>query len=138
MKPNGIALLLCVTALLLAGCASTDGPGAAAPMAGADEHESFVTMNKAAQAAIECAEIFTRTLPDGRLEVVANLRNTGDYSLRLKTSCVFKDTQGRALKDEAPVLKVEVAAGALETVRFTAPSLAAQHFTVRVSAARWM
>lgn len=139
MKIRFVPSWFAVVAIWLAGCGTVpesamleNTPAADAPLV----HEHFVALNQAAQAAIECVAIFTRTLPAGRLEVVANLRNTSDQPLRLKANCVFKDAQRRVLRDETPAHMVEVSAGALETVRFTAPASAARHFTVRVGATR--
>ncbi|MEZ5412833.1 MAG: YcfL family protein [Opitutaceae bacterium] len=125
--------------VLLAGCGTvpeTSSEHSLAGEAAAPTDETFVAVNKAAAEAVECTAFFTRTLPDGRLEVAVNLRNRGDKPLRLKINCVFKDGQGFSIKDETAFRPIEVAAGAIETVRFTATNPAAKRYTVRVGTAR--
>lgn len=98
--------------------------------------ESVVALDPIAQAGVQCCAVHERVLPDGRLEVAAELQNLSEKPLRLNLNCEFRDAQGVALKDEAPMRVIEVAAGAIETVRFTAPNPAAQHYTVCVGTAR--
>lgn len=132
----GLAVGLSV---LLAGCGTvpaTSSEEAPVGEAIAPTDETFVALNKAAAEAVECVDFFTRTLPDGRLEVAVNLRNLSDKPLRLKTNCVFKNAQGFSIKDETAFRTIEVAAGAIETVRFTATNPAAKRYTVRVGTTR--
>ncbi|MCB1104175.1 MAG: YcfL family protein [Cephaloticoccus sp.] len=131
--------LVVMLGFVLAGCGTmptTSRDETPAGEAIGPTEETFVTLNPAARAAVEAAAFFTRTLPDGRLEVAVNLRNRGEQPLRLKTNCVFKDEQGFSIKDETPFRTIEVAAGAIETVRFTATNPAAKRYTVRVGTAR--
>jgi len=128
-----------MSGLLLAGCDTVSKTAlneALASETAAATEESFVAVNGSTQEAVECAAIFTRMRPDGRLEVSVNLRNPGDKPLRLKTDCVFKDAAGLWLKDETPARTIEVAEGAMETVRFAAPTPAARRYTVWVQAVR--
>lgn len=137
MKPFLPSALILLLLGLLAGCESVPAPEPAESAEAADTGDAtFVTLNQTAREAVVCESIHTRTLPDGRLEVAANLRNQSDRPLRLKLNCVFKDAQGFSIKDETPFRTVEVAAGALETVRFAAASPTAKRFVVRVGTAR--
>src|SRR5690606_37472649 len=86
--------LIVTLSLLFAGCDTvpkTELNETLASETAAATEEAFVALNEDAQEAVECAAFFTRTLPDGRLEVAVNLHNLGDKPLRLKTHCVFKD-----------------------------------------------
>jgi uncharacterized protein YcfL len=98
--------------------------------------EKFATLDPATQAAIQCTRLRERLLPDGRLEVAANLQNHATEPLTLKVSCVFKDTAGISINEETPLKTITMAAGAIETVRFTATNPAAKQYTVRVKRAR--
>jgi len=131
--------LIVTLSLLFAGCDTvpkTELNETLASETAAATEEAFIALNEDAQEAVECAALFTRTLPDGCLEVVVNLRNPGDKPLRLKTHCVFKDAAGLRLNDEPPARIIELAAGAIETVRFTATNPVAQRYTVWVQAVR--
>ena len=131
--------LVVAVGMLLTGCGTVPTTSSEETPVGetvAPTDETFVALNKVAAEAVECAAFFTRTLPDGRLEVAVNLRNLSDKPLRLKTNCVFKNAQGFSLKDETALRTIEVAAGAVETVRFTATNPAAKRFTVRVGTTR--
>jgi hypothetical protein len=98
--------------------------------------EKFAALDEATQIAIQCTRLRERRLPDGRLEVAANLQNHATIPLTLKVSCVFKDAAGVAVGDEAPFQTITVAAGAIETLRFTAATPAGNVFTVRVKRSR--
>lgn len=131
--------LVVAVGILLTGCGSvptTSSEETSVGEAVAPTDETFVALNKVAAEAVECGAFFTRTLPDGRLEVAVNLRNLSDKTLRLKANCVFKNGQGFSIKDETPFRTIELAAGAIETVRFTATNPAAKRFTVRVGTTR--
>lgn len=131
--------LIVTLSLLFAGCDTvpkTELNETLASETAAATEEAFVALNEDAQEAVECAAFFTRTLPDGRLEVAVNLHNLGDKPLRLKTNCVFKDATGVWLKDETPARTIELVAGAIETVRFTTANAVAQRYTVWVQAVR--
>ena len=85
---------------------------------------------------MSCTNLQERRLPDGRLEVVASLRNREDRGLKVQINCVFKDEQGFTTGDETPFRTLTIAGEATEAVRFTSANPAASKYTLRVRMAR--
>jgi uncharacterized protein YcfL len=134
-----ISLLGVLGALaLLAGCSTVPAPQA--PMETTkftvENTDRFVALDSAAEAAVSCTGLQERTLGDGRIEVVANLKNSGATPARIRVQCVFVDEQGSPLGGEVPWQPLEIAAQSTEVVRFTAPGLAARRYVIRVRTAR--
>ena len=77
-----------------------------------------------------------RTLPDGRFEVVANVKNRENRRIQVQINCVFKDEQGFTTGDETPFQTLILAENSTETVRFTAMNTLAKRYTIRVRQAR--
>ena len=77
-----------------------------------------------------------RTLADGRLEVVANVKNRESRRIEVQINCVFKDEQSFATGDETPFQTLILAENSTEAVRFTAMNTAAKKYTIRVRQAR--
>ncbi|HEY1794100.1 MAG TPA: hypothetical protein VGG34_14385 [Opitutaceae bacterium] len=131
---------LAVSALLalLAGCASQPAPQATQDTTKftVENTVRFAALDPETEATISCTGLRERALGDGRLEVVANLRNGAARASRVWVQCVFLDDQGLPLAGEAPRQGVRIAAGATEVVRFTAPALSARKYSIRVRMAR--
>ena len=70
-------------------------------------------------------------LPDGRLEVAANLRNREGRRIQVQAQCEFKDGQGFTI-DSTPWTTVILTERAQETVRFTSMNDKALRYTIRV------
>jgi hypothetical protein len=129
--------LLALAALaLLAGCGT-------APIAGGPQDttkftventDRFIALDSATEAAVSCTGLQERSLPDRRLEVVANLRNSGEGAARIQVQCMFLDEQGLPTGASAPWKAVTIASGATEVMRFTAPSTDATKYSIRVRA----
>lgn len=134
-KPFPITILA-VMIILLAGCAT--GPDGSQDSAkySIKNTEIFTHLDKTTRELVSCTNLQERRLPDGRLEVVAGLRNRGDRALKVQINCVFKDSQGFSTGDETAFQTVAVAAEATEAVRFTAADTKAMRFTLRVRMAR--
>jgi hypothetical protein len=122
----------------LAGCA-----GAIAPQAPQDSTkftvgntERFAALDAATQADISCTGLQERTLGDGRLEVVASIRNSGEKPMRLQVQCSFIDERGMPVGGGGPWQALAIGAESTEVARFTAPSAAGQRYAIRVRAAR--
>lgn len=135
-QPLTFAVL--AAALLLGGCA-TD-PGAVAPQESTkytiENTEKFVRLDKSTQAAVTCTGLQERRLPDGRLEVVATVRNSTARAIGVQINCVFKDAQGFTTGDETAFQNLALEEEATEAVRFTAANTAAKNYTIRVRQAR--
>ena len=117
----------------LAGCASE--PGAQAPQDSTkytlESTENFELLGTATANSIACTGLQPRVLPDGRLEVVVNVKNRLPQGLKVQLNCVFKDEQGFTTGDETPLETVQLAGHATEAVTFTARDVKAKKFTVR-------
>jgi uncharacterized protein YcfL len=134
-----------LTALLaLAGLAFTGGcatePGPFTPQDTTkftvENTEKFVALDKAVQTSVTCTGLQENVLGDGRLEVVANVKNRENRRIQVQINCVFKDDQGFSTGDETPFQTLILAENSTESVRFTAMNTAAKKYTIRVRQAR--
>ncbi len=126
---------LVATASLFAGC----GGGAYLPKADTHSQETkakFVLMDAAARRSVTSDGLQERTLPDGRLEVGAILRNRENRRIQVQVQCVFKDTAGFSTEDETPWQNVILTENGQETVQFTSMNDQAKNYTFRVRQAR--
>ena len=136
MKTSPFLALATTTAALAlwAGCASE--PGATAPQDSTkytlENTENFELLGKTTQTAVAGTGLQPRVRPDGRLEVVANVKNRESRTVKIQVNCVFKDEAGFTTGDETPFQTVELAAHATEAVRFTATNNLAKKYTIRV------
>lgn len=130
--------LAAVTAvfLLLAGCATGPSRPQDSTKYSIEDTGKFTHLDKVAQAAVSCTNLQERRLPDGRLEVVASLRNREDGDLKVQINCVFKDEQGFTTGDETPFRTLTIAGEETEAVRFTSANPGASKYTLRVRMAR--
>jgi uncharacterized protein YcfL len=124
--------------LLLGGCATEPGPFTPQDTTKytVENTEKFVLLDKATQHSITCTGLQERTLPDGRYEVVANVKNRENRRLQVQIGCVFKDEQGFTTGDESPYQTLILAENSTEAVRFTSMNALAKRYTVRVRQAR--
>ena len=121
------------------GCATTSETGAYAPQ-NIDQFNyeataPFVLMDKGAQNSVTVADIRSETLPDGRLQVAANVRNRENRRIQVQINCVFKDEQGFPV-DETPFQNLILTENSQEGVTFTAMNTNARKYTIRVREAR--
>jgi uncharacterized protein YcfL len=77
-----------------------------------------------------------RLLPDGRLEVVANVKNREARRIQVQIQCVFKDEQRVSTGDETAWQTLILAENSTEAVRFTAMNAQAKTYEIRVRQAR--
>ena len=133
------SLLLAATAglVLLAGC-STPGPFTPQDTTRytVENTEKFVLLDKPTQVSVTCTGLQERTLADGRLEVVANVKNREARRIEVQINAVFKDDQGFTTGDETPFQTLILAENSTEAVRFTAMNTLAKKYTIRVRQAR--
>jgi uncharacterized protein YcfL len=139
MKPIALPLLAAALAVLgLAGCVNETGPFAPLDTTKftLENTDRFVLLDQAAQNSVTCTGLQEVPLSDGRLEVVANVKNRENRRIQVQVSCVFKDAQGFSTGDETPWQNLILSEYATEAVRFTAMGPAAKKYTVRVRQAR--
>lgn len=134
-----VSLLLSIFALALtAGCVSQPGPFAPLDTTKftLENTDRFVLLDQPAQNSVTCTGLQERPLADGRLEVVANVKNRESRRIQVQINCVFKDDQGFSTGDETPWQTLILSENSTEAVRFTAMNGQAKKYTVRVRQAR--
>ena len=140
MKTRMIPLLALVAGVAVAGCSSAHDKGPYLPQSVQtppfENTERFVLLDPGAQYSITCPAINERWLPDGRLEVVAQIRNRENRRIEVQANCVFKDQNGFTLGDETPFQTVILTENATEQVRFDSMNNLARRYTIRVRQAR--
>ena len=127
-------LLSLFTALALAGCATQEGAYEPRHTTGGDleNTRNVVLMDQAVQNSVTTAGMQENILPDGRFEVVANLRNRLERRIQVQVSCVFKDARGFSTGDETPWQNLILTEKTQESVRFISANNKAQRYTIRV------
>ena len=124
---------------LFAGCA-TPPPGPFAPLDTTkftlENTDKFVLLDQPAQYSVTCTGLQERILEDGRLEVVANVKNREARRIQVQINCVFKNEQGFSTGDETPFQTLILAENSTEAVHFTAMNALAKKYTIRVRQAR--
>ena len=138
MNTKALALLATVALALFAGCATEPGPYTAQDTTKytVENTENFVLLDKPAQISVTCTGLQQRLLPDGRLEVVANVKNREARRIQVQIQCVFKDEQRVSTGDETAWQTLILAENSTEAVRFTAMNPQAKTYEVRVRQAR--
>jgi hypothetical protein len=127
-------------ALVFTGCESPDyDKGAYLPQNVAvnnlEDRASLVLLSPRAQHSVTCAAIQETRLPDGRLQVAANLRNRQTRRIQVQANCEFKDAQGFAM-DSTPFENVFMDENGQETVKFLSANDKAVRYTIRIREAR--
>ena len=138
MKTFIVLLSVAVLAAIGSGCASSE-IGAYAPQ-NSDQFNyeataPFVLMDKGAQNSVTVADIRSETLPDGRLQVAANVRNRENRRIQVQTNCEFKNADGFAI-DSSPWQTLILTENSMETVQFASMNKDAKRYTIRVREAR--
>ena len=138
MNAKLVSLSSLVALALLAGCATEPGPFAPLDTTKftLENTDKFVLLDQPAQYSVTCTGLQERQLGDGRLEVVANVKNRESRRIQVQVNCVFKDEQGYSTGDETPFETLILSENATEAVRFTAMNTNAKRYTIRVRQAR--
>jgi uncharacterized protein YcfL len=135
---SSLLALAALTAGLLAGCQTEPGPYLPQDTTKytIENTEKFILMDRPTQVSVTCTGLQERTNADGRLEVVANVKNREDRRIQVQVRCVFKDENGVSTGDETPWQTLILGENATEAVHFTAMNAAARKYTVAVRQAR--
>ena len=138
MNTKAPAFLATVALALLAGCATEPGPYTPQDTTKytVENTEKFVLLDKPTQVSVTCTGLQERLLPDGRLEVVANVKNREARRIQVQIQCVFKDEQRFSTGDETAWQTLILAGNSTEAVRFTAMNPQAKTYEIRVRQAR--
>jgi uncharacterized protein YcfL len=137
-KPLLFVITLGAAAMLFSGCQHQEGASAPVNTTQFDleNNSNFVLLDPGAQHSVTSPGIQQRVLEDGRLEVIANLRNRENRRIQVEVNCVFKDEQGFSTGDETPFQTVILTENAEEAVKFTSLNNKARKYTIRVRQAR--
>lgn len=100
-----------------------------------EDTDRFALLDGAASHALSCTGLMELPLADGRMEIVANIKNRETRSVSIQASCVFRDAYGAAL-EETPWQNVTLPENATVGVRFTAAKATMKNYTVRVRPGR--
>ena len=130
--------LAAVTLALLAGCKTPPGPFVPQDTTKytLENTEAFVLMDQQVQHSVTSTGIQYRNLPDGRLEITANIKNRESRRIQVQVSCVFKNEQGFPAGDETPWQTLILGENTTEAVSFTSMNNEARKYTIRVRQAR--
>jgi hypothetical protein len=119
----------------LAGCAAAPSPQATTKFT-VENTDRFAVLDSATEAVVSCTGLQERTLGDGRLEVVANLKNSDSNPVRVQVQCEFLDGDGAGLGGAVSWQALSIGGDSTEVVRFTAHDLSARRYAIRVRRAR--
>ena len=136
---KSIIQIIPVAVLVAAGCSTHDkGPYLAqTPKTPAYEStEPVVLLDPGVQRSVTYTAVDARTLDDGRLEVIVQLRNRENRRIEVQANCVFKDVGGITTGDETPFQTVILTENATEHVKFVSANDKAKRYTIRVRQAR--
>ena len=135
-----LSLATVATLLAAIGCKSHEGPyvpDTANAEVVSEKHALIVLLDSGVQRSISSeGEIQSATLPDGRLRVMAPLRNRENRRIQVQVNCVFKDAQGFSTGDATAWRTLFLDENATESVEFVSMNDKAKNFTVRVRQAR--
>src|SRR3974390_3401292 len=141
MKKSLLGLAILVPGLsFFTGCAtSTTDHGAYLPMNttvnNVEDVAGIVLLDAGVQNSVTCPAVQETPLSDGRIQVVANLRNRENRRLQVQANCVFKDAQGFPV-EETPFQNVFLDENSLQSVRFASMNDKAARYTIRIREAR--
>jgi hypothetical protein len=140
MNISLISLAAGGTLLLAVGCSSTHDSGPYLPQTpktpAYESTEPIVLLDPGVQYSVSCSGIQEQMLPDGRLEVIAHLRNRENRRIEVQANCVFKDGNSFSTGDETPFVTVILTENGTEDVKFASMNNLARKYTIRVRQAR--
>ena len=136
MKKLILSLLGLGTAAVLVGCHGGAYPPQNTMKFDLENQAPFVELDSHMARTVTCSGLQQSTLPDGRMEVKANVRNRETRRIHVQVNCVFKDEQGFSTGDETPFQTLILTENSQETVSFTSMNPKAKKYTIRVREAR--
>jgi hypothetical protein len=134
MNPRRSVLLLTALCSLgaLPGCATGSGEPEDTTKFTIENTDQFSALDPDTEAAVKCTGLQERLLGDGRLEVVANVKNRGNQPVTVEIRCVFLNDQVILVGPVGHWQTLALAADATEVVRFTASDVAAKRYAIQV------
>jgi hypothetical protein len=137
MKKSLLVLLAVTgTALVFTGCeTAVVDRGAYLPINttvnDVENRAGLVLLDRRVQNSVTCPGIQETRLPDGRLQIAAQLRNRESRRIQVQANCEFKDAQGFVI-DSTPYQNVFFDANSQEAVKFIAMNDRAVRYTIRI------
>lgn len=124
--------------LFLAGCQTEPGPFLPQDTTkySIENTEKFVLMDRPTQISVTCTGLQEKINSNGRLEVVANVKNRESRRIQVQIRCVFKDEAGTGTGDETPWQTLILGENATEAVPFISINTLARKYTIAVRQAR--
>lgn len=140
MKTHLTLLAAGLAAALVTGCSSPHDKGPYLPQTpktpAYENKEPVVLLDPGVQYSVTCSGQLELILPDGRLQVVAHLRNRENRRIEVQVNCVFKGQNGFSTGDETPFQTLILTENSQEDVTFTSMNDQAKKYTIRVRQAR--
>lgn len=137
MKTSLVSALILLTLLGGSGCRTE---GAFKPINTTrydfENESSFVLMDRSMQRSVTVSGLQETVGDDGRLEVVANVRNRVNRRLHVQIGCVFKNEAGFSTSDETPWQTLILTEAEQKSIRFVSMNDKAKRYTIRVRQAR--
>jgi hypothetical protein len=100
------------------------------------QSEKIALLDKGVQQSVAIPSVLERVLDDGRLEVVANVKNRLNRRIEVQIGCVFKDETGFALNDEDSFRTLILTENIEDAARFISLNDRARTYTIRIRQAR--
>jgi hypothetical protein len=101
-----------------------------------EESDRIALLDRGVQQSVSIPSVLERVLEDGRLEVIANVRNRLNRRIEVQIGCVFKDETGFASNDIDSFRTLILTENAEEAVRFVSLNDQARSYTIRIRQAR--
>ena len=131
MKNYLLISFLGISLFAAAGCQSSGPYAPKTATNNLENSEPVVLMDSRVQRSVTSSGVQETALNDGRLQVIANLRNVESRRIEVQAQCEFKDAQG-FLVDSTPWTTVVLTENAQEGVKFISMNDKAKRYTIRV------
>jgi uncharacterized protein YcfL len=96
-----------------------------------ENSETVALLGSGVRHSVASTGVQETALPDGRLQVIANLLNKESRRIEVQAQCEFKDAQGFTV-DSTPWSTVVLSEHAEEAVKFISMNDKAKRYTIRV------
>jgi hypothetical protein len=143
MRPQSCFILITLALPLLLGSGCSSAPKESGPAVvqadsppSAEAISKAVYLDPAVQESVRVTSIREQRAADGRLLLVANIRNLLNRRIEVQADCVFKDAHGFPTDDESSFQTLILTENAEEGVRFASLNAEARTYTIRIRQAR--
>ena len=134
MRTLAAVTTLFAAILILSACRGPYVPVGKAPSV--EDTEPVVLLDKSLKKRIAVDRTGLKTLADGRVQVVANLRNRTSSDLEIQVQTVFKDRDGVSTQEDSAWEMRFLAAHETETYELMSRGTNAEKYTIRIREVR--